>query len=158
MNLEIEYLDHYNYEEWGPLKYANKGDACFDLRYAGDNIIILYGLKKSLISYKNRALIPTGIKVNIPNYYEIRISMRSGLALNHGLTLINGIGVVDHGYKGEIGLIVLNSDIHSNYIINPGDRIAQAKLSPIPYVNIVKVDNINMNNDRNGGLGSTGKY
>ena len=150
IDLKIEYLSNYNYELWGPLKYARKGDACFDLRAAINGAKILYG---------NAGImkVPTGIIAEIPEGYEMRISPRSGMAAKYGISMVNTPGVVDSYYRDEISIILINHGTE-NFVIAPGMRIGQAKISIVPAVNIVKVDSIDMHNNRGGGFGHTGDY
>jgi dUTP pyrophosphatase len=96
--------------------YAKEGDAGADLRYNGEFPLLLYPGK--------RVLVPTGVFLEIPYGYEAQIRPRSGLALNHGITVLNTPGTIDSGFRNEIGVILIN---HSSdlYTIHPGDKIAQ---------------------------------
>jgi len=112
-----------------------------------------------------RAIIPTGIKVAIPDGYEIQVRPRSGMAIKQGLTVLNTPGTVDAGYRGEIGIIVYNSNpsydsksYNSNGLveINHGDRIAQLVLQEVPKVEWVEVESVDETTRGDGGFGSTG--
>jgi dUTP pyrophosphatase len=152
--VKIEYLDHYQ-ESWGPLKYAKQGDSGFDLRAAIN--------KEMVIDYPCRPIIvPAGIRVDIPDGYEIQIRTRSGLAAKHGLVVTNACGTIDSNYEGEIGVIchivepamALNVSI---FTITPGMRIAQAVVAKVPTVTLQTVDAIQTGSERGaGGFGSTG--
>jgi len=104
-----------------------------------------------------RALIGTGIHCEIPIGYEIAIRPRSGLALKHGITILNSPALIDPGYRGEFGVILIN---HSNkdFVISDGDRIAQFVLNKIPQITWVDVDDISKlsSHNRGGGLGHSG--
>ena len=103
-----------------------------------------------------RKLIPTGIYVEIPEGYEGQIRARSGLALNHGITLTNGIGTVDSDYRGEIKVLLINLG-KENYTIKRGDRIAQLVLIKYEKILFEEVDEIEETYRGTGGFGHTGK-
>jgi len=149
VNVHIEYLPTYKKKEWGSLTYARSGDACVDLRAAIRNSILL---QKGSVH-----LIPTGIKVAIPEGYEIQIRPRSGFASRRGTVIINSPGTIDSGYRGEI-IVALSSILYNGVEIHPGDRIAQAKLAVVPRMNFVECLDIskNLQTERGeGGFGST---
>jgi dUTP pyrophosphatase len=130
------------------LSYSYPTDSGFDL-YASEEVHLLpFG----------RALVPTGVRFNIPPFYEIQVRSKSGLAINRGLMVLNSPGTVDQGYTGEVKVIIFNaSDLAQT--IDKGTKIAQAVLSiciPGKSVNLKMVESIN-NKDRNeNGFGSTG--
>ncbi len=102
-----------------------------------------------------RILIPTGLKISLPETFEGQIRPRSGLALKYGITVLNSPGTIDADYKGEIGVILINlSD--KKYEINPGDRIAQMIISNFSNVNWKLVDDLGRSKRGNSGFGSTG--
>ena len=103
-----------------------------------------------------RKLIPTGIYVEIPEGCEGQIRARSGLALNHGITLTNGIGTVDSDYRGEIKVLLINLG-KENYTIKRGDRIAQLVLIKYEKILFEEVDEIDETYRGTGGFGHTGK-
>jgi dUTP pyrophosphatase len=171
MELRIEYLPHYSIDAWGQLKYQHDGDAGFDLIAAisGPIRIPQAGLtkiwnpqsenNKGAYSYYfeeiKRVLIPTGIKVELPKGFELQVRSRSGLALKEGLFVLNSPGTVDMGYRGEVGVILCNLG-SSEFIVEPGMRIAQAVISSIPEVKIIRVDKVSETSRGAGGFGSTG--
>ncbi len=103
-----------------------------------------------------RALIPTGIKIEIPTEYEAQIRARSGLSIKHGITLINAIGTIDADYRGEIkiGLVNLSNQIYS---IQPNDRIAQMVICRVEKADIEVVVELSETVRAAGGFGSTGR-
>ncbi|MBE6081703.1 MAG: dUTP diphosphatase [Tissierellaceae bacterium] len=109
-----------------------------------------------VIKSLERKLIPTGIYVEIPEGYEGQIRARSGLALNHGITLTNGIGTVDSDYRGEIKVLLINLG-KENYTIKRGDRIAQLVLIKYEKILFEEVDEIEETYRGTGGFGHTGK-
>lgn len=125
--------------------------AGIDVSYKqGENIIIKPG---------NRALIPTGIFVQLPRGYEIQVRPRSGLALKHGITVLNSPGTIDADYRGEIGVILINHGLQS-FKVRPGDRIGQLVVSKykVPRWNIVKnISDLTQTERGDGGFGSTDK-
>ncbi len=126
--------------------YKHKGDAGMDLRNAGDDVVL-----KPL----QRTLIPTGIKVAVPQNYELQIRPRSGLAIKKGLTVLNTPGTIDSGYRGEIGIIILNAS-NDDVTIKKGDRIAQAILNKVEIIEWDDVVELDETTRSEGGFGSTG--
>lgn len=127
--------------------YAHSGDAGFDFRNNEDQIILHAG---------ERRVVKTGIKVSIPVDCEIQVRPRSGLALKHGIQVVNSPGTIDSGYRNEIGVILFNSG-KDDYVIERNDRIAQGVLVPI-YRAVFKVVESLEDSDRGlGGFGSSGK-
>lgn len=128
--------------------YATPGAAGCDLRAAvAESLTILPG---------GRTLVPTGLCVAIPFGYEGQVRMRSGLALKHGLSLLNGPGTVDSDYRGEIGLILANLGTEPVTIAR-GDRIAQLVIAPVTRAKLETVEQLPPTGRDAGGFGSTGK-
>ena len=128
--------------------YAYPSDSGFDLRSTVEINIPPFG----------RALVPTGIKLSIPEEYEIQIRPKSGLAINQGLTVLNTPGTVDSGYVGEIKVIVFNTN-NATVTVSKGMKIAQAVLCPVvcgKYVSIELMDKVEDKDRMDNGFGSTG--
>jgi dUTP pyrophosphatase len=128
--------------------YAYPSDSGFDLSSTIEISIPPFG----------RALIPTGLKLSIPEEYEIQVRPKSGLALNQGLTVLNTPGTVDSGYVGEIKVIVFNTN-NQTVTISKGMKIAQAVLCPVvngKYVSIELTDKVEDKDRGENGFGSTG--
>jgi dUTP pyrophosphatase len=102
-----------------------------------------------------RALIPTGFALEIPVGYEAQVRPRSGLALKHGVTLLNSPGTIDSDYRGELMVILINHGSES-FTVRRGDRIAQLVIAPVASVDIVAVDALGATERGQGGFGSTG--
>ena len=100
-------------------------------------------------------LIPTGLYVEIPPGYEIQVRPRSGLAFNRGITVLNAPGTIDADYRGELGVILINTSSESQ-TIEPGERIAQLVISPVYQIEWVEVDELGETERGSGGFGSTG--
>jgi dUTP pyrophosphatase len=128
--------------------YAYPSDSGFDLRSTIEINIPPFG----------RALIPTGVKLSIPEEYEIQVRPKSGLALNQGLTVLNTPGTVDSGYVGEIKVIVFNTN-NETVTISKGMKIAQAVLCPVvcgKYVSLELTNKVDDKDRGDKGFGSTG--
>lgn len=132
-------------------EYATNGASGFDLRANLTDTVV--------IQPNDRAIIPTGLFFHIPDNFEIQIRPRSGLAAKNGITVLNSPGTIDADYRGEIKVILINHG-DERFIINHGDRIAQAIMASVFAKNIVKllkVDSISTDTDRaESGFGSTG--
>ncbi|MCK9443620.1 MAG: dUTP diphosphatase [Tissierellaceae bacterium] len=128
-------------------KYKTDGSAGLDLQANIDNPLAIKPL--------HRALVPTGLFISIPDGFEAQIRGRSGLALNHGITLANGIGTIDSDYRGEIKVILVNlSD--EEYIVNKGDRIAQMVFIKYEKAELNIVDDLDKTDRGVGGFGHSG--
>lgn len=103
----------------------------------------------------DRVLIPTGLAFALPEGHEAQIRPRSGLALKHGVTVLNSPGTIDADYRGEIKVILVNLGSET-FVIQRGDRIAQAIISAVTHVEIVPVDTLEDTGRGEGGFGSTG--
>jgi dUTP pyrophosphatase len=102
-----------------------------------------------------RTLIPTGLTIALPPGYELQVRPRSGLALRHGITLPNTPGTIDEDYRGEIGVIILNTGTEA-FVVERGARIAQAVLAPVSRAEWQEVDSLDATARNAGGFGSTG--
>ena len=144
-------------------KYAHKGDAGFDLRanveeIKNDNYLfnaIRFNATTIILNPGGRVLIPTGLYMAIPEGYELQIRPRSGLALNHGITVVNTPGTIDAVYRGNIGVILKNDGIEP-FIIEQGDRIAQGVLNKVEEANLIEVDSLDETNRSDSGYGKSG--
>ena len=129
-------------------QYATAGSAGMDLRADIDKPIVLKPLE--------RKLIPTGLKIALPVGYEAQIRPRSGLALKHGVTVLNSPGTIDADFRGEVCVILVNlSDI--DFVVNPSERIAQMVVAKHEQVDFQIVETLDETERGDGGLGHTGK-
>jgi dUTP pyrophosphatase len=101
-------------------------------------------------------VVPTGVAVSIPEGYAGLVTPRSGLAARHGLSVVNGPGLIDSGYRGEVQAILLNTDTAESFTIEPGMRIAQLVLVPVAAVQVVEVAELAGSVRGGAGLGSSG--
>ena len=128
--------------------YAKSGDAGMDV-YAIEDVILMPG---------ETDIVPIGIKVAIPDGYELQVRPRSGLSLKTSLRVANAPGTIDSGYRDEICVIMTNISDENLAIIKKGDRIAQFVLQQVPRVEWEEVNSVSkIGEDRGGGFGSTGK-
>lgn len=126
--------------------------------YPSDSGFDLHSTISSVIPPLGRALIPTGIKLQIPIGYEIQVRSKSGLALKQGLMVLNSPGTVDRGYTGEIMVILFNTN-QEEYFIKSGDKVAQAVLCPVmdgEVVDLINVEKVDDGERGDNGFGSTG--
>jgi len=103
-----------------------------------------------------RALIPTGLRMGIPEGFEVQVRPRSGLALKHGVTLVNTPGTIDSDYRGEVGVILVNLGAEP-FVVAHGERIAQIVVAPVVQASFAVVDDLDETARGTGGFGSTGR-
>jgi dUTP pyrophosphatase len=127
--------------------YAHTGDAGLDLRAREDGVVPPNG---------GRLLMPTGLAIAVPVGYAGFVLPRSGNALNHGLTLANTPGLIDSGYRGEINVVLLNTDPSQPFIVNRGDQFDQLVIQKVEEVSWQIVDSLD-GDDRGGGFGHSGR-
>jgi len=126
--------------------YAHPGDAGADLHSA---VALTLGPGE-------RALVPTGVSIALPDGFAAFVVPRSGLAAKHGITIVNSPGTVDAGYRGEIKVCLLNTDRSEPFEIAEGDRIAQLIIMPVTRAQFVEVERLPGSDRGEGGFGSTG--
>jgi len=124
--------------------------------YAGDAGLDLVACDGLTLEPGERAVIGTGIAVAIPEGYAGLVVPRSGLAASHGLTIVNAPGLIDSGYRGEILVIVLNTDADARFVVAPGMRVAQLLVVPVSSVRLVVAQALPETERGEGGLGSSG--
>ena len=127
--------------------YAHPGDAGADLCAAADVVLPPGG----------RATVGTGLAVAVPEGYAAFVHPRSGLAARHGITVVNAPGTVDAGYRGEVRVVLLNTDPREPFTVRRGDRIAQLVVQPVTRVRFLDVAELPPSPRGEGGFGSTGR-
>jgi dUTP pyrophosphatase len=110
--------------------------------YAGDAGFDLSACERVELGPGERALVPTGLAVAIPEGYAGFVQPRSGLAAKHGISIVNTPGLVDSGYRGELKVALLNTDRSEAFVVLPGMRIAQLVIVPVPEVDLVEVEEL----------------
>tara|TARA_A200000159_G_C7250201_1_gene308425 strand:- start:237 stop:725 length:489 start_codon:yes stop_codon:yes gene_type:complete len=128
-------------------KYAKPGDAGCDLLAAEQTVLEPGG---------GRVLIPTGIAIALPEGYAAFIQPRSGLALKHGVTCLNTPGLIDSGYRGELKVLLINTDPKEPFEVNRGERIAQLVIQKVEQAEFLDVEDLSETERGDGGFGSTG--
>jgi len=127
--------------------YAHPGDAGADLR-AAEEVVLPPG---------GRATVGTGIAIAVPDGYAAFVHPRSGLASRHGITVVNAPGTVDAGYRGEVRVVLLNTDPSEPFTVRRGDRIAQLVVQPVTRVQFLDAAELPPTPRGDGGFGSTGR-
>lgn len=125
--------------------YAHPSDAGMDVRSVDD----------MTLAPGKRALVHTGLVMLLPPMFEAQVRPRSGLALKHGVTVLNTPGTIDSGYRGEVGVILINLG-DADFVIKKGDKIAQIVIAPVTQPEIVETAEIDETDRGAGGFGSTG--
>ena len=127
--------------------YATPQSAGMDLRANIEEPIVLHPME--------RRLIPTGLHIALPEGYEAQVRPRSGLALKHGLTVLNSPGTIDADYRGEVGVLLINLS-QEDFVINDGERIAQMVIAKHEQADFVMVEELDQTERGEGGYGHTG--
>ncbi len=127
--------------------YATEQSAGMDLRANIGEAVVLHPLE--------RRLIPTGLHIALPPGYEAQVRPRSGLALKHGITVLNSPGTIDADYRGEIGVLLVNMS-SEDFVVNDGERIAQMVIARHEQAEFVLVDELDATERGEGGYGHTG--
>ena len=143
IKIQIKLLD----EDLPMPRYQHEGDAGLDLPSRVDYVL----------EPGERAMIPTGIAVAIPRGYAGFVLPRSGLASRHGIALVNSPGLVDAGYRGEMSIIMINTDKREAFHIKRGDRIAQLVIQKVVEATTIQVSELDATSRGSGGFGSTGQ-
>jgi dUTP pyrophosphatase len=128
--------------------YAHPGDAGLDL-VAREDVTLVPG---------GRTAVPTGVAVALPAGYVGLVHPRSGLARKHGITVLNAPGTVDAGYRGEIQVILVNTDPSATFTVRRGDRVAQLVVQQVAQAELIEVDSLPGSARGEGGFGSTGGF
>ena len=129
-------------------EYSTEFSAGLDLRANIDDEIILKPFE--------RMLIPTGLYIELPEGFEAQIRPRSGLALKHGISIVNSPGTIDSDYRGEIGIILINLS-NENFVIRDGERVCQMVINKFEQISWDEKEEINSTTRGSGGFGHTGK-
>jgi dUTP pyrophosphatase len=125
--------------------------------HAGDAGLDLHAAEAATIGPGERATVATGIAVEIPDGFAGLVLPRSGLAARHGIALVNAPGLIDSGYRGEIRVLLLNTDRTEPFDVAPGDRIAQLVVTPVTEAETVEVAELTASIRGEGGFGSSGR-
>jgi dUTP pyrophosphatase len=134
-----------------------RGDAILPVQaYDGDAGLDLAACERAELAPGERAVVGTGVAIAIPEGQAGLVVPRSGLAARHGLTIVNAPGLIDSGYRGEVKVILLNTDARESFVVEPGMRIAQLVLVEVTSVHLVEVEELPGSERGAAGLGSSG--
>ena len=123
--------------------------------YAGDAGLDLAACERHVLGPGERALVPTGVAVAVPDGHAGFVQPRSGLAARHGLTIVNTPGLVDSGYRGELKVVLLNTDRERSFVVEPGMRIAQLVVVPVPPLRVRELETLPPTERGERGFGSS---
>ena len=123
--------------------------------YAGDAGLDLAACDRFELGPGERAVVGTGLAVAIPDGHAGFVQPRSGLAARHGLSVVNAPGLIDSGYRGEIRVVLLNTDLREAFVVEPGMRIAQLVVLPVPELELVETDDLPKSERGARGFGSS---
>jgi dUTP pyrophosphatase len=125
--------------------------------HEGDAGLDLYAAESARIGPGERASVGTGIAVAIPAAHAGLVVPRSGLAVRHGISVVNAPGLIDSGYRGELRVLLLNTDAGDAFDVSPGDRIAQLVITPVASPDLIEVEELDETVRGAGGFGSSGR-
>lgn len=125
-----------------PIRRLHEEATLPERAYPGDAGLDLAACERVELGPGERATVPTGLAVAIPEGYAGFVQPRSGLAARQGISVVNSPGLIDSGYRGEIRVVLLNTDAEHTFVAEPGDRIAQLVVLPIPELELVEVDEL----------------
>ena len=133
-----------------------RADAVVPARaYAGDAGVDLVACERVELAPGERAVVGTGLAIAIPEGFAGWVQPRSGLAARHGITIVNAPGLVDSGYRGEVRVVLLNTDAREAFVVEPGMRIAQLVVVAVPEVELIEVDELPATERGVRGFGSS---
>jgi dUTP pyrophosphatase len=138
-----------------PIRRLHDAAVIPDRAYAGDAGLDLAACEPAELGPGERAVVGTGLAVAIPEGYAGFVQPRSGLAARHGLTIVNAPGLIDSGYRGEIQVVLLNTDREAAFTVQPGMRIAQLVVVAVPAVDVVESEDLSQSERGARGFGSS---
>lgn len=126
------------------------------MAYNGDAGVDLRSVERIVLEAQERAMVATGLAIALPEGYAGFVLPRSGLAAKHGISIVNAPGLIDSNYRGELKVILLNTDPDKSFTIEIGDRIAQLIVMPVPTINFEQVEELTESQRGESGFGSSG--
>jgi dUTP pyrophosphatase len=123
--------------------------------YEGDAGLDLASVEEAVLAPGERRTVSTGLAVAIPAGHAGFVQPRSGLASRHGITVVNAPGLIDAGYRGELKVVLLNTDLHEPFHVRPGDRIAQLVVLALPRITVTEADDLPPSDRAERGFGSS---
>jgi dUTP pyrophosphatase len=140
-----------------PIRRLREDAVLPERAYAGDAGLDLTACERHELGPGERAVVPTGLAVAIPEGYAGFVQPRSGLAAKHGISVVNAPGLVDSGYRGELRVVLLNTDLWTPFVVERGMRIAQLVVLPVPEVELVEVEELPETERGVRGFGSSSR-
>jgi len=138
-----------------PIRRLREDAVLPERAYTGDAGLDLAACERHELGPGERVVVPTGLAVAIPEGYAGFVQPRSGLAANHGISVVNAPGLVDSGYRGELRVVLLNTDAREPFVVEPGMRIAQLVVLPVPEVELMEVEELPESERGVRGFGSS---
>lgn len=139
-----------------PIKILSRDAQIPHMAYNGDAGVDLRSVERIVLKPHERATVATGLAIALPDGYAGFVLPRSGLAAKHGISIVNAPGLIDSNYRGELKVILLNTDLSDSFAIEIGDRIAQLIVMPIPTINFEQVEELTQSQRGESGFGSSG--
>lgn len=139
-----------------PIKILSRDAQIPHMAYNGDAGVDLRSVERIVLKPQERAMVATGLAIALPEGYAGFILPRSGLAAKHGISIVNTPGLIDSNYRGELKVILLNTDPDNSFTIEIGDRIAQLIVMPVPTINFEQVEELTESQRGESGFGSSG--
>lgn len=139
-----------------PIKILSRDAQIPHMAYNGDAGVDLRSVERIVLKPQERAMVATGLAIALPEGYAGFILPRSGLAAKHGVSIVNAPGLIDSNYRGELKVILLNTDPDNSFTIEIGDRIAQLIVMPVPTINFEQVEELTESQRGESGFGSSG--
>jgi dUTP pyrophosphatase len=139
-----------------PVRLLTPGARLPERAYEHDAAWDLYAAEAATVPPFGRAVVGTGIALGLPSHLAALTLPRSGLASRHGISIVNSPGLIDPGYRGEVRIILLNTDSEATFRVEPGDRIAQLLFLPITGVQLLQADGLDDTHRGERGFGSSG--
>lgn len=139
-----------------PIKILSRDAQIPHMAYNGDAGVDLRSVERIVLKPQERAMVATGLAIALPEGYAGFILPRSGLAAKHGISIVNAPGLIDSNYRGELKVILLNTDPDNSITIEIGDRIAQLIVMPVPTINFEQVEELTESQRGESGFGSSG--
>ena len=139
-----------------PIKILSRDAQIPHMAYNGDAGVDLRSVERIVLKPQEHAMVATGLAIALPEGYAGFILPRSGLAAKHGISIVNAPGLIDSNYRGELKVILLNTDPDNSFTIEIGDRIAQLIVMPVPTINFEQVEELTESQRGESGFGSSG--
>ena len=139
-----------------PIKILSRDAQIPHMAYNGDAGVDLRSVERIVLEPQERAMVATGLAIALPEGYAGFVLPRSGLAAKHGISIVNAPGLIDSNYRGELKVILLNTDPNESFTIEIGDRIAQLIVMPVPTINFEQVKELTESQRGESGFGSSG--